>query len=206
MKKTVLVSCVVMALTAATGAKAAILFDFSTATGDLGTSHTYTVGPASTKLTAFGTPSADLFGKANGGDENGVGMTNDPSGDDEIYYGKGFLQIDASTLASVQLTFNSTTSGERWSIFGSNTSGVLGSLLTFGTTETTSIVLPKFNFYDVESTVAPGGDNGGNVLLKSMTAVSGVPEPATWAMMLVGFGGLGAALRRRRTTLALGAA
>jgi hypothetical protein len=25
-----------------------------------------------------------------------------------------------------------------------------------------------------------------------------VPEPATWAMMLVGFGGLGAALRRRR--------
>lgn len=26
----------------------------------------------------------------------------------------------------------------------------------------------------------------------------GVPEPATWSMMLVGFGGLGAALRRRR--------
>jgi hypothetical protein len=27
----------------------------------------------------------------------------------------------------------------------------------------------------------------------------GVPEPATWAMMLVGFGGLGAMLRRRRS-------
>ena len=26
----------------------------------------------------------------------------------------------------------------------------------------------------------------------------GVPEPATWAMMLMGFGGLGALLRRRR--------
>ena len=25
-----------------------------------------------------------------------------------------------------------------------------------------------------------------------------VPEPATWAMMLVGFGGMGVALRRRR--------
>jgi len=28
--------------------------------------------------------------------------------------------------------------------------------------------------------------------------VQGVPEPATWAMMLVGFGGLGAAMRLRR--------
>ena len=29
-----------------------------------------------------------------------------------------------------------------------------------------------------------------------------VPEPATWAMMLMGFGGLGALMRRRRATLA----
>ena len=30
------------------------------------------------------------------------------------------------------------------------------------------------------------------------TVIPTVPEPATWAMMLVGFGGLGAVLRRRR--------
>jgi hypothetical protein len=30
----------------------------------------------------------------------------------------------------------------------------------------------------------------------------GVPEPATWAMMLLGFGGAGAALRRRRAAAA----
>ena len=31
--------------------------------------------------------------------------------------------------------------------------------------------------------------------------IAGVPEPATWAMMLVGFFGLGSALRRRRVAL-----
>lgn len=36
--------------------------------------------------------------------------------------------------------------------------------------------------------------------------VGGVPEPSAWALMLVGFGGLGAALRRRRTSSALAAA
>jgi hypothetical protein len=30
------------------------------------------------------------------------------------------------------------------------------------------------------------------------TPVQGVPEPATWAMMLLGFGGIGLAMRRRR--------
>ena len=31
----------------------------------------------------------------------------------------------------------------------------------------------------------------------------GVPEPATWAMMLLGFGAIGWQLRRRRSSLAL---
>jgi hypothetical protein len=31
-------------------------------------------------------------------------------------------------------------------------------------------------------------------------AVNGVPEPATWAMMLLGFGAIGVAVRRRRKT------
>ncbi|WP_394763085.1 PEPxxWA-CTERM sorting domain-containing protein [Phenylobacterium sp.] len=33
---------------------------------------------------------------------------------------------------------------------------------------------------------------------QDIVPTGGVPEPATWAMMLVGFGGLGVALRRRR--------
>ena len=35
------------------------------------------------------------------------------------------------------------------------------------------------------------------------TMTTGVPEPATWAMMLVGFGGLGVAMRRARRQRAL---
>jgi choice-of-anchor C domain-containing protein len=33
-------------------------------------------------------------------------------------------------------------------------------------------------------------------------SVTGVPEPATWALMIAGFGGAGAMLRRRRTAVA----
>ncbi len=44
-------------------------------------------------------------------------------------------------------------------------------------------------------------DNQGGVSL-SLSRVAGVPEPATWAMMLVGFGLVGAATRRRGATYA----
>jgi uncharacterized protein DUF4114/PEP-CTERM motif-containing protein len=44
-----------------------------------------------------------------------------------------------------------------------------------------------------------GGDKDYNDETFVFTGVKGgVPEPATWAMMLVGFGGLGAMVRRRR--------
>ncbi len=45
-----------------------------------------------------------------------------------------------------------------------------------------------------------GGNNGG-VFLDNIS-ISAVPEPATWALMLVGFGGLGAALRSNRRRVA----
>jgi hypothetical protein len=42
-------------------------------------------------------------------------------------------------------------------------------------------------------------------ITKTVSGVAAVPEPATWAMMLFGFGGIGATLRRRRRQPALAA-
>ena len=45
------------------------------------------------------------------------------------------------------------------------------------------------------------GGNGSN--FNGTANLAAVPEPATWAMMLVGFGAMGVAMRRRRSTATL---
>ena len=52
-------------------------------------------------------------------------------------------------------------------------------------------------------TTAGGQLNTGFTNISVGTAGVGVPEPATWTLMLAGFGGLGAMLRRRRAALAV---
>lgn len=45
--------------------------------------------------------------------------------------------------------------------------------------------------------------SGGNSLeISDIAAISAVPEPAAWAMMILGFGGVGALVRKRRVWLA----
>jgi hypothetical protein len=48
----------------------------------------------------------------------------------------------------------------------------------------------------------PTVDTEGGLEISSITVTEAVPEPATWALMLSGFGGLGVALRRRRVLAA----
>ncbi len=60
----------------------------------------------------------------------------------------------------------------------------------------------NFNATGAQSTLAFGNISGGNnagVLLDSVSV--SVPEPAAWALMISGFGLVGGAMRKRRTTV-----
>jgi hypothetical protein len=193
-----------LAATCASAASAAVEIDFNTATGNLGPSHTYSNGGLS--VTAYGysysfSPIA-LYGKnASAADEKGVGIANDPSGDHEIWDGietGGFVFLDVSNLLAndvteAQFRMGSTTDGEEWTIYGYN--GGFFSLLTGGD-ELTWHDLPGWGSYSAYAFTAT--NPGDNVLLGALSVTQGVPEPATWAMMLVGFGAMGVAFRRRR--------
>ena len=66
----------------------------------------------------------------------------------------------------------------------------------------------QFDFWGVvgatgQVTITP---NGGLGIVDNLTTAAAVPEPATWALMMLGIGGLGFALRRRKAgTLAMSA-
>lgn len=66
-----------------------------------------------------------------------------------------------------------------------------GPQLYFGFTGATGLGYAAQDVSNFELTVRPAGP--------------GVPEPATWALMLMGFGGLGYVIRRRRATMAFAA-
>lgn len=54
----------------------------------------------------------------------------------------------------------------------------------------------------VQTTIISALDERGNYHQAFAYATPGVPEPATWAMMIIGFGGVGAMMRKRRTAVA----
>ena len=217
---------VLAALAISTGAEASVVFDFGVGPNGVttaswqnnqGQSHTYTASGLSITASAFG-PSLNgnadqLYGKHGGGDEYGLGMTNDKSGEDEIYNQQGFVQLDLHALVghvvagSEYLSFASTTDSEQWTVYGSNTAGVLGSaalpatktFISSGGAENTLVQLTGgYRYYDVISSASKGGEN---VLIKSLS-VTATPEPSTWAMMMLGVFALGGTLRMKRRDIA----
>ena len=173
----------------------AFTWNLNSPSGLLGTTQTYTAGGFTITAAGFAAdfmhPTA-LFGKASGTmDENGLGLANDPSGENEIT-GMNFVRIAMPAgVSNVSFIMDSTTAGETWDVFGGATATGPFSILTMGNDELVPHPLPFANFYIFEAT-------NGNVLVASISATSAVPEPSTWAMMLIGFLGLGFAFRQSR--------
>jgi hypothetical protein len=200
---------------------------------DLGTSSTFNVGgPSGYNITATGFTNkslttwvaTDLYAKNTGG-EIGLGINSDPSTNHEIW-GSTFIQINVSAavakgLTEFTFTMDSTTQNEAWKVYGANGTGsssvTLTPLFTDQTTQGTSYTVHGYQyydfFYDPTFDNTHGGPQSGenkNVLLESFKGdnlflTTGVPEPSTWAMMLLGFWGVGFVAYRRRNHLSLAA-
>jgi hypothetical protein len=63
--------------------------------------------------------------------------------------------------------------------------------------------LPNLSWGTIRYSVSTSPDINSDAVNFALAPTSGVPEPATWAMMLFGFGAIGFWLRRRRTRLAI---
>ena len=91
----------------------------------------YNSGITNTTVSTFTSHSTwtseKLYGKSLAGDEKGLGIASDPTGDGEIY-GTHFIQIYvgdalAQGLTTFLFAMGSDTQKEAWSVYGSNTSG-----------------------------------------------------------------------------------
>jgi hypothetical protein len=153
----------------------------------------------------------DLYGKADGTDENGLGLIGDPSGQHEITTGN-FIQLDLVNLLSGYQNFafsmNSTTDGEEWQACYSATAGTFGSLgCTTGSNEgwnPSILSLPATARYLDFTAIGTGdtGDSRDNILLYKFSAdtvltTTAVPEPASLLLLGTGLVGISRQWRKR---------
>jgi hypothetical protein len=106
----------------------------------------------------------------------------------------GFYGTDIGDVGeSLQVTLDAGLAGERVYTVSNTVNGANGSLLFWGITDTA-------NPFTTITFAQSGADRFGfdDMTVGDIRQVTGgVPEPATWAMMLMGFGAMGYSLRRR---------
>lgn len=191
--KLTLLSVVAFVCVAATVASAdTITFNFASTINSISTTASYTSDGVS--ITATGT--ADLFYKMGGGDETGLGLTNDP--DHEIAAGQS-ITFDLSSLfsknvTSLTLMLGSIQSGESASVCDAN-----NMCITFGSSDddkTVSILSLYADMLSHHSGQLTISGVTGNVLVDELQATTAVPELST--LLLYGSGILTMALSLRK--------
>jgi choice-of-anchor C domain-containing protein len=152
---------------------------------------------------ADGTHSVDLSGLQNGGIYQDIAttpgktydVTFDMAGNPDGQPAVKLLVVSANPVS------NTTTPGVDafFTVLGSGTKTNMGwTAESYSFVATSTSTMLEFSSADNPNTpFGPALDN---------VAAFAVPEPATWSMMLFGFGGLGAALRSRRSKQALATA
>jgi hypothetical protein len=173
-------------------------YNFQSPVGELGKTQSYTVSgltiaAAGFSGSNFSIPNAALFDKTSGGDEHGLGLKNSP--DHEVTAGS-YIRIGLpANISAVSFTMDSSTAGEGWKVYGSNSPTGLPTLLLSGTGEQShSLAVYPYYFFTATS---------GNVLLGSLTLVDppSVPLPGALPLFGAGLGAMGFLVwRRKRST------
>ena len=200
-------------LATVTPAHAGLTFDFQdTGPGTKSNSMTFSAnvspGVYNTAFQIKATANAgDLYVKHQGGDENGLGLTSDSSGEHEITKGN-YIDFNIGALKSkynIQtFTFllGSVTGPDQYEIDAVNANGTIGAVLGTNLTAS-SFALTTSNIASYDTFRVAGV--GGNVLVNAISANgTAVPEPASLAMTAVGaFAAFaGYRIKRRKATTA----
>ena len=137
--------------------------------GTLGTSQAYTVNGVTITAYGFnngnpGTPTA-LYGKNDGGNENGVGINSNINHEIDINH---FVQLDlnqviAANATAATMMIGSMQAGEPANVYGSNTPGVIGTLLmtvpiTLDNTPFPMPGYPSYRYISVQASAASPAD------------------------------------------------